>query len=144
GEDHKITAMGVFIQNTNENHFDLPRSFRGVSGRVTYSYKDKYLAEGNAGYNGSDQFSKGKRYGFFPAGALGWVVSKENFMKSVKVIDFLKIRGSYGEIGNDQIAGYSYLYRYEFINPPAPGTSNTNPSYFSLGLSPVSQVGLIE
>jgi TonB-linked SusC/RagA family outer membrane protein len=143
-EDHKITAMAVFIQNTNENQLDLPRSFRGVSGRITYSYKDKYLAEGNAGYNGSDQFSKGKRYGFFPAGALGWVVSKENFMKSVKVIDFLKIRGSYGEVGNDQIGGYSYLYRYEFTPPPAPGTSNTNPSYFSLGVSPVTQIGLIE
>ncbi|HEY0667200.1 MAG TPA: TonB-dependent receptor [Sphingobacteriaceae bacterium] len=144
-KDHKVTAMGVFIQNTDEGHTGLPRSFRGVSGRVTYGFKDKYLVEGNVGYNGSDQFSKGKRYAAFPAVALGWVVSEEGFMKdNVKVIDFMKIRGSYGEIGNDQIGGFSYLYRYEFGAPPAPGTSNTNPSYYSLGRSPVSQVGLVE
>lgn len=142
--DHKITALGVFIQNTEEVQTDLPRSFKGVSGRVTYAYKDKYLAEGNVGYNGSDQFSKDKRYGIFPAGALGWVVSKENFMKNIKAIDFLKIRGSYGEVGNDQIGGFSYLYRYEFTNPPAPAGSSNNYSFFTLGSSPVTQVGLIE
>jgi hypothetical protein len=60
------------------------------------------------------------------------------------VIDFLKIRGSYGEIGNDQIAGFNYLYRYEFVNPPAPNTANINPSYYSLGINPVPQVGLTE
>lgn len=144
-KDHKVTAMGVYIQNTDEGGFALPRSFRGVSGRLTYGYQDKYLIEGNMGYNGSDQFSKGKRYALFPAVALGWVASEEGFMKdNVKVIDFLKIRGSYGEVGNDQIGGFSYLYRYEFGNPPAPGTSNTNPSYYSLGDSPVGQIGLIE
>ncbi|HEY0668511.1 MAG TPA: TonB-dependent receptor, partial [Sphingobacteriaceae bacterium] len=145
GKIHKVSAMGVFIQNTDEVHINLPRSFRGVSGRATYAYKDKYLLEGNIGYNGSDQFSKGRRYAVFPAGALGWVVSEERFMKDyIKVIDFLKIRGSYGEVGNDQIAGYSYLYRYEFNSPPAPGTSNANSSYYSLGVSPVSQIGLME
>lgn len=144
-KDHKVTAMGVYIQNTDEVQTGLPRSFRGISGRLTYAYKDKYLVEGNVGYNGSDNFSKKKRYAAFPAVALGWIASEERFLKDyVKVIDFLKLRGSYGEVGNDQIGSFSYLYRYEFANPPAPGTSNSNPSYFSLGMSPVSQVGLIE
>lgn len=143
--NHKVTAMAVYIQTTDEVQIALPSSFRGVSGRATYAFKDKYLIEGNVGYNGSDRFSKGNRFALFPAGALGWVISEEKFMKNnVKVIDFMKIRGSYGEIGNDQIAGFNYLYRYEFTNPPAPGTSNTNASYYSLGVSPVSQVGLIE
>lgn len=144
-ENHSVTAMAVFIQNTNEASINIPNSFRGVSGRVTYAYKNKYLLEGNMGYNGSDRFSKSNRYALFPAVAMGWVLSEEGFMKeNVKFIDFFKIRGSYGEVGNDQIAGFQYLYQYEFTNPPAPGTSNTNPSYFTLGVSPVAQVGLIE
>ncbi|MGV3686535.1 MAG: SusC/RagA family TonB-linked outer membrane protein, partial [Daejeonella sp.] len=145
GKKHKVTALGVFIRTTDDIQISLPRSFQGVSGRVTYAFKDKYLLEGNVGYNGSDRFSKGNRYALFPAGALGWVISEESFVKNnVKWLDFLKVRGSYGEIGNDQIAGFNYLYRYEFTNPPAPGTSNTNPSYYSLGVSPVGQIGLIE
>lgn len=145
GEDHAITAMAVFTQNTNEASINIPNSFRGISGRATYAFRNKYLLEANMGYNGSDRFSKSKRYALFPAVALGWVVSEEPFMKDhLKVIDFLKIRGSYGEVGNDQIAGYQYLYSYEFTNPPAPGSSTTNPSYYTLGVSPVAQVGLIE
>ena len=144
-EKHNVTAMAVFIQNTNEVQAVVPNSFRGVSGRVTYAFRDKYLVEANMGYNGSDRFSKHKRYALFPAAALGWVISEEAFIKdNLKFIDFLKVRGSYGEVGNDQIAGFQYLYRYEFTNPPEPGSSNTNPSYFSLGTSPVAQVGLIE
>ncbi len=145
GKNHKVTALAVAIRTTDEIQINLPRSFQGVSGRLTYAFKDKYLVEGNVGYNGSDQFSKGNRYALFPAGALGWVISEESFVKNnVKWLDFLKVRGSYGEIGNDQITGYSYLYRYEFTNSPLPGTSSTNPSYYSLGVSPVGQIGLIE
>lgn len=144
-EKHYVTAMAVFIQNKNEAHIQIPNSFRGVSGRITYAFKDKYLVEGNVGYNGSDRFAKHKRYALFPAAALGWVISEEGFMKeNVKFVDFFKLRGSYGEVGNDQIAGFQYLYRYEFTNPPAPGTSTSNPSYYTLGVSPVAQVGLIE
>ncbi len=145
GTNHQVTGMVVFIRTTDEIQIALPGSFQGVSGRVTYGFKGKYLVEGNMGYNGSDQFSKGNRYALFPAGALGWVISEEKFVKNnVRWLNFLKMRGSYGEIGNDQITGYNYLYRYEFTNPPAPLTSNTNPSYYSLGISPVGQVGLIE
>ncbi len=141
GKNHKVSGLAVFIQTTDEIQINLPRSFRGVSGRVTYGFKDKYLVEGNVGYNGSDQFSKGNRYALFPAGALGWVISEEGFVKNnVKWLDFLKVRGSYGEIGNDQITGFNYLYRYEFANPSIP----VNPSYYSLGISPVSQIGLVE
>jgi TonB-linked SusC/RagA family outer membrane protein len=144
-EKHKVTAMAVFTQNKRELHINIPNSFRGISGRVTYAFRDKYLVEGNVGYNGSDRFAKHKRYALFPAAALGWVISEENFIKdNVKFIDFIKLRGSYGEVGNDQIAGFQYLYRYEFTNPPAPGSSTTNPAYYALGASPVTQVGLIE
>ncbi|WP_316814443.1 TonB-dependent receptor plug domain-containing protein, partial [Pedobacter heparinus] len=100
GMNHKITAMAIATQTTKEASFIIPTIFKGMAGRVTYAYKDKYLAEGNVGYNGSDAFSKSKRYAFFPSGAIGWVASEESFIKdNVKFLDFLKFRGSYGEVG---------------------------------------------
>lgn len=86
----------------------------GYVGRITYGYDSKYLAEANFGYNGSENFPTNKRFGFFPSAALGWVTSEENFMKSFEFINFLKIRASYGEVGNDKIGGRSFLYKQPF------------------------------
>jgi TonB-linked SusC/RagA family outer membrane protein len=84
-------------------------------GRVAYNFKEKYLAEFLWRYDGSDIFPEATRYGFFPGGMLGWVMSEENFIKNeLPVINFLKLRGSWGQMGNDQIATYQYLSTYGF------------------------------
>lgn len=82
----------------------------GVFGRVNYDYKGKYLAEVNARYDGSSKFPEGKKWAFFPSGSLGWRLSEENFMKWAKpALSDFKFRGSWGTIGNQDVASYSYL-----------------------------------
>lgn len=77
---------------------------QGIAGRITYSYDNRYFIEGNFGYNGSENFSPGKRFGFFPSVAAGYVISNEKFFEPVRgVIDLLKIKASYGIVGNDKI-----------------------------------------
>jgi TonB-linked SusC/RagA family outer membrane protein len=84
-------------------------------GRFTYNFKEKYLAELLWRYDASDIFPADTRYGFFPGAMVGWVVSEENFMKNnVKFLDYLKIRGSWGQMGNDQVSRYQYLATYGF------------------------------
>ena len=98
-------------------------------GRITYGYKSRYLAEFNAGYNGSVQFAEGKRYGFFPAFSLGWVVSEEGFWnKGNKIFNYMKIRGAYGEVGNDKIGSdkYYYLQTYPLLTSNRPSFGLTN------------------
>ena len=89
---------------------DIPRGLVGIAGRVTYDYNSKYSLDFNIGYNGSENFAEENRFGVFPAISGGWVVTKEKFMESVKFIDFLKFRYSYGIVGNDKIGGSRFLY----------------------------------
>ena len=107
---HKVTGMLLYNQrvyNTNSGDGEysvLPRKNMGLAGRTTYNYDNKYFTEFNFGYNGSENFAKNKRFGFFPAVAAGWSISEEPFWKGIKKsINKLKIRGSYGSVGNDQI-----------------------------------------
>ncbi|MEC5145278.1 TonB-dependent receptor [Chitinophaga sp. 212800010-3] len=88
---------------------NIPFRRQGLASRVTYDYDSRYLLEFNAGYNGSENFPKGKRYGLFPSAAAGWIVSNESFWNK-NIISSLKIRGSYGQVGNDQIGGARFLY----------------------------------
>jgi len=88
----------------------LPYNLIGFSSRLTYGYADRYFLEFDAGYNGSEQFAPNRRFGFFPAISAGWVISNENFMKNIRVLDQLKIRGSYGEVGNDHLGSRRFLY----------------------------------
>ena len=84
----------------------LPYKSQGIAGRLTYAFRDTYFAEVNMGYNGSENFARGHRFGFFPAFALGWMVSNEKWFEPVtKVVDMLKLKGSYGKVGNDNIGG---------------------------------------
>jgi len=83
----------------------------GYLGRLSYSFNKKYFIEGSFGYNGSQNFPPGKRFGFFPAGAVGWNIKGENFMQNVKAVSTLKLRASYGEVGNDNVGYRSFLYR---------------------------------
>jgi TonB-linked SusC/RagA family outer membrane protein len=83
----------------------------GLFGRFNYNYKEKYLLEINGRYDGSGRFSQGKRWGFFPSASAGWVISKESFWNGIKsVVDFAKLRGSYGTVGNQgNAAGYLHI-----------------------------------
>src|SRR5690606_10676240 len=78
-------------------------------GRVNYSYKDKYLFEANARYDGSSRFAKTNRWGLFPSFSVGWRISEESFMKDLSWIDQLKIRASWGQIGNQEIGRFQYV-----------------------------------
>ena len=89
----------------------IPRRYQSLSGRFTYGLLDTYFADLNFGYTGSENFQPGKQFGFFPAAALAWVPTQYKFMKEhVAWINFLKIRASYGLVGNDQISSKRYPY----------------------------------
>lgn len=114
-DDHAVSGMLLYTQTQSTTNAALPQGFLGYVGRGTYAYKNKYLGEVNFGYNGSDQFDKSHRYGFFPSVSLGWVASEESFISNnMPAISFLKFRGSYGEVGNDKIGTDRYLYLQTF------------------------------
>lgn len=112
---HDVTAMALYNQNDHRRNSELSRRYQGLVGRVTYGYDDRYLAEINAAYNGSENFMLGKRFGFFPAFSLGWRINNEAFMKDITWLNNLKIRGSYGEVGNDvyKVNGVDQRFLYE-------------------------------
>lgn len=89
---------------------------QNVFSRINYNYAEKYMAEITLRADGSSKFPKGKRYGFFPGASLGWRISEESFMQELNFIDNLKIRGSYGKMGNDAIAAFQYMMTYGFGN----------------------------
>jgi TonB-linked SusC/RagA family outer membrane protein len=90
---------------------EIPFNVLGVAARATYGYDERYLAEVNMGYNGSEQFAPGHRYGFFPAFSAGWVISNEHFLKNNRYITNLKLRASYGKVGNDKMGSARFLYQ---------------------------------
>lgn len=109
---HKVSAM--FLYNQSRDYYPrystgetstyqyIPHSYVGFVGRATYNYKGKYLADFSIGYNGSENFAPGKtRYGAFPSGSVGWVISEEPFMETQNFISYLKLRASLGKVGND-------------------------------------------
>lgn len=110
-ERHSVTGMLLAQQETRVVPNDrLPFNLRGISLRAMYGYDNKYFAEFNAGYNGSEQFAKGRRYGFFPTISGGWVISNEDFMAGQELITLLKVRASYGRVGSDRLGGRRFLY----------------------------------
>ena len=141
---HNVSALILFNRLSHGYNVDLPYASQGMVGRFVYGYDTRYLAEVNFGYNGSENFAKGKRYGLFPSFALGWVISNEPFYKKSnisKIMNSLKIRGSLGWVGNDRVWAYDpvantstearfiYLQQYEYVD-----TSNTDNSYiFGIG-----------
>ncbi|MHB1179456.1 MAG: SusC/RagA family TonB-linked outer membrane protein, partial [Daejeonella sp.] len=107
---HAVSGLVLYQQQQTIIGAQLPFNLRGFATRITYGYDNRYFAEFNAGYNGSEQFAKGRRFGFFPAVSAGWVVSNEKFLANSKAITQLKLRGSYGKVGNDRISGLRFLY----------------------------------
>lgn len=95
----------------------FPYKYIGVRGRAAYAFNQKYMAEFVYNYMGSDLYYTGKRFGFFPAASLGWIVSNEDFLKNNKTLTYLKIRGSYGLVGSAAIVGskrYAYTQDYKY------------------------------
>lgn len=109
-------TSGLLLYNQTKKYYpgqyrDIPNGYIGIVGRVTYDYATRYLLDLNLGINGSENFAKVKRYGFFPSGSVGWVISEEDFMSDQDFIDYLKIRYSYGIVGSDRgIGNNRFLY----------------------------------
>lgn len=109
----QMFAGGDLEKNNGGGAFERARI--NYFGRVAYNFSEKYLAEFLWRYDGSDIFPQSTRYGFFPGFLAGWVVSEENFFKdNISAVNFLKVRGSWGQLGNDQVNTYQYLSTYGF------------------------------
>jgi Outer membrane receptor for ferrienterochelin and colicins len=116
---HNVGALILYNQSKtyypwdsdNSLYQSIPKGYVGLVGRLTYDYDTKYLLDFNIGYNGSENFAPNKRYGVFPSVSLGWIPSAEPWWEPVKnVIGYLKIRGSWGLVGNDNTNGARFLY----------------------------------
>ncbi|WEK38362.1 MAG: TonB-dependent receptor [Candidatus Pseudobacter hemicellulosilyticus] len=141
-KDHDVSGMVLYNQTDRTDAFagdfisSIPFRYQGLAARGTYAYDNRYLAEVNLGYNGSEAFEKGHRFGYFPSYGLGWVVSNEKFFEPLmEAVSFLKFRGSYGIVGNSSIGGRRFGYiatvegttGYEFGN-------NTSNNYSGLDI----------
>ncbi len=113
---HDVSGLILYNQGdrqltANSAIGSLPYRRMGIVGRITYGWAEKYFGEVNFGYNGSENFPRGNRFGFFPAVSAGWVISEEPFFKNnLPAINVLKLKGSYGIVGNDQINEQRFLY----------------------------------
>jgi TonB-linked SusC/RagA family outer membrane protein len=133
-EQNSSTAYNLYAQRTNYNSGALEEIFAGSSnkqnqsndgssnmtgrqnffGRALYGFDNRYNIQFQFRYDGSQNFPPGKRYGFFPGVSGNWIVSNESFMKNVNFVDNLKLRASYGELGNDKVGAYQYLTSYGY------------------------------
>ncbi|MBN9298019.1 MAG: TonB-dependent receptor [Filimonas sp.] len=111
--DHTVTALAMANLSKKFDPtlpYNLPHAYESLVGRVTYAYRGKYFAEYDMGFNGSENFPPGKRFGFFPAYSVGWIASNEIFWPKNDYVTFLKVRGSLGKVGNDVVGGTRYMY----------------------------------
>lgn len=141
---HGVGALLVYQlkNNLQPNAKDLQASLPyrnvGLSGRATYSYNNRYFGEFNFGYNGSERFHESKRFGFFPSAGLAWVVSNEPFFEPLKkVVSKMKLRSSYGIVGNDALGDGRFLYLSDINmkNPTYGSSFGTNFDYTKDGIS---------
>jgi TonB-linked SusC/RagA family outer membrane protein len=142
---HNVSALFLgkaskYYMPYDDNKTNTPSGIIGLVGRVTYNFDDRYMAELNVGYNGTEQFRSGKRFGFFPAYSIGWVPSSEAFFPENDYVTFVKIRASYGEVGNDQLGNnrrYFYLPNTYILNQSGYWWNNNgnNPSDYYPGVN---------
>lgn len=130
-DDLNALNLGTIIPQVSGSYSEW--SVLGLFGRLSYNYENKYLLEFNGRYDGSSRFPEGNRWGFFPSGSVGWIVSKEDFLKKVSFISFLKFRGSYGSLGNQQVSNYAFIPTLtknteEYLNQGAKIESMNTPS----------------
>ncbi|MHA4847294.1 TonB-dependent receptor [Flavitalea antarctica] len=145
---HSVT--GLLLYNQIKTHdpsfaFSVPNGYQSVVGRVAYDYQGRYLLEYNASYTGTENFAPGQRFGFFPAYSVGWVPSSEKFFPKNNVITFLKFRGSYGEVGNDQLSSdFLYNSNSRFLYRPTAFTPAGNYYWGVVGSNYAAYPGLRE
>jgi TonB-linked SusC/RagA family outer membrane protein len=127
---HNITATGLFMRNENATGSQFGQFREDWVGRVTYNFANRYFAEFNGAYNGSQKFGPDYRFAFFPSGAVGWTLTNEKFMKGLPWLSSLKLRASYGRVGNDNVGGdYLYLSQYSYGGAARMGDNNANSPY---------------
>ncbi len=110
---HDVSGLLLYNQSKKyypDSYNDIPSGYVGLVARATYNYASRYLLDANIGYNGSENFAPGRRYGFFPSVSVGWIASEEAFMQKQKFITHLKLRYSYGLVGNDRMGSSRFLY----------------------------------
>lgn len=138
-QKHSITAMVLFNQrdyrdlSAGTSRANLPYKRLGLAGRVTYGYDNRYLLEVNFGYNGSENFAPGHRFGFFPSVSAGWAISEEPWFNA-EAFNNLKLRASYGIVGNDVLG-----IRYGYLS-----TVKTDGQYYYFGSNQVLYKGMEE
>lgn len=133
--EHHFTALLLYNQSRSyypATFTEIPTGYVGLVGRVTYDYMTKYMLDVNMGYNGSENFAKDRRFGMFPSISGAWNITYEDFMKNQHVFDMLKLRASYGIVGNDKIGAARFLY--------LPNSYTTGPGY-NFGINVGSNVG---
>lgn len=118
-EKHNVGVMGLFSRQEDAMGRQIPQYREDWVFRATYDFNNKYMVEYNGAYNGSEKFGPGYRFAFFSSGGLGWTISEEKFMQSLSFVDFLKLRASYGEVGDDKVAG-----RFLFMDQWGYGTNS--------------------
>jgi TonB-linked SusC/RagA family outer membrane protein len=134
---HDLNGLLLYNQNSYDNGGIQPYRHQGFAGRASYTFDRRYIGEFNFGYNGSENFAKGERFGFFPSVALGWIVTEEKFMEPyLNVVNKLKFRGSYGLVGNDDI-GSNRRFAYQT-------TINGDSSGYSWGTGTGNYIGGIQ
>lgn len=117
-QDHRFSALLYYYMSDEKYTKDIsdsmsaiPKRYQGLSGRITYGFKDTYFIDANFGYTGSENFQPGKQFGFFPSAAIGWIPTNYEFVqKALPWLDFLKLRFSYGQVGNDRITKARFPY----------------------------------
>lgn len=124
---HAVDALFLYNQRSYDWGDIQPKRSQGIAGRLSYTFDRRYVGEFNFGYNGSENFAKGHRFGFFPSLALGWIISEEKFMRNcADWLTLLKLKGSIGKVGNDDIGGRRFAYLT---------TINTGASGYNFGYS---------
>lgn len=117
---HTLGALALYNQSKTyypSTYSDIPRGYVGLVGRLTYDWNNRYMAEFNIGYNGSENFHPSRRFAAFPAGSVGWIASEESFFEPLKVlVSYLKLRASWGLVGNDKIGGNRFMYTADPYN----------------------------
>lgn len=133
---HAVDALALYNQRSYDEGGIQPKRSQGFAGRLSYTFDRRYVGEFNFGYNGSENFAKGHRFGFFPSIALGWIVSEEKFMsKCTSWLTLLKFKGSMGLVGNDNIGGRRFAY-ITTINSNASGYNwGYSGDYYRQGIS---------
>lgn len=140
---HNISSALIFTRqqtlyaNAENLVKSLPYRNMGLAGRATYSYNGRYYLEFNFGYNGTERFSENNRFGFFPTIGASWIVSEEDFFKPLTgVVDRMKIRASYGLVGNDAIGDQRFFYLSDVdLNGGNPASFGTNNGYSRNGVT---------